>query len=451
MYNKTNITNDLVNKKYFHFHSMIYDELLHELPKKEQKHIYKWLYPNHLMNMKYLFMENKSDPVNINAQLLQKIISRRRQPKIMKWYLDMGFIQKVKNYRAGSHSTGYELTYKVKVTPIVKTECLDKKLAEKLINQNEIKTDLEAIAKENVNLFEIDANRALSEIKQLIFTENEIEETIKFFGARDFSSYSCTNNINNYHTTNTNYQYQHSNTNSLQPYYVSTFLKKKGGSKIQKGDKVFKYFLSSLIISTISDHQIYCFRDPIGMRMHSNLTILKKELRKYLSVPGLDLVNLDIANSQPLILNTLYNQDKKYLQLCESGQLWDYLMNKCGVSDRSQFKGDMFGEVFYCSLWGMNRSDKSRLFKTEFPKVWQFIYDYKKQNGKSSLPIEMQRKESNIILDTVCQQLANSSNWFATIHDSIICDRNKAGYVKQLMMNAFKSYGIQPTIRTEEL
>ena len=134
----------------------------------------------------------------------------------------------------------------------------------------------------------------------------------------------------------------------------------------------------------------------------------------------MDLVNLDIANSQPLILNTLFSDDKKYLELCEKGSLWKYLMEICHVSDRKQFKKTMSGVVFYCSLYTMRTSQKSQLFKREFPQVWQFIYYYKKKYGKEALAIEMQKKESDLIIDTVCLKLAKENIWFATIHDSII-------------------------------
>lgn len=454
MNNDIKLTNVLVNKnnnRNFFVHDLIYRELLKELPVKEKKHIDKWLYIDHMMLTRYFFQDDKEKGIEINIQLLQKIVSCRRQKKILDWYLKRGFIKKVKNYSSGKHSAIYTYSDEIKFQPTIQKEVTDKTLNRKLQKENEPETPLEIAAKENLKELKIDRRACYYELKSLTFTENEIQEIEHFFGARAFFTYESLINKYNYQNATGNITYtSNDNKDNTSPYYyVNTFLEKK--EKKKKRSKFFKFSINNAVVSSIDSKDIYCFRDANGKRLHTNLTVLKRELRKYLSVPGLDLVNMDIANSQPLILNTIFKGDEKYLTLCQTGQLWDYLMLKCDVSDRKAFKGDMFGEVFYCSLYTMNRSEKSQLFKTEFPKVWQFIYDYKKKNGKESLPIEMQRKESNIILDTVCQQLAKGLKWFATIHDSIICDRSESNNVKQLMMDAFNDYGIYPTIRIENL
>src|SRR5271166_6047671 len=68
------------------------------------------------------------------------------------------------------------------------------------------------------------------------------------------------------------------------------------------------------MIQRIKDRDFFSIPDRYG-RFHSNLTNLKKTLRPFLRYHGSELVNLDIANSQPmvfclLLVNLLSNNGK---------------------------------------------------------------------------------------------------------------------------------------------
>jgi hypothetical protein len=79
------------------------------------------------------------------------------------------------------------------------------------------------------------------------------------------------------------------------------------------------------MIRRINDRDFFVITDDYG-RLHSNLTNLKKTLRPFLRYRGSELVNLDLANSQPmvfclLLVNLLSHEGKL-------GNLIDYTFNQ---------------------------------------------------------------------------------------------------------------------------
>lgn len=216
-------------------------------------------------------------------------------------------------------------------------------------------------------------------------------------------------------------------------------------------------------------------------RAYSNLTWLWKEFRQFLSVNGERLVNLDIANSQPLflalllcnqqllnvevkkevgILHSLYPYDThflsytltedvyRYKQLCEEGKFYHHLMSRFNVTNKQAFKRRCFASIFY----GFNeRTSKAKqAFTSEFPTPAQFIFDAKAENYKA-LPLLIQRVESNFIIRTVCKRLTEEHPHvpLLTIHDSIMTTERYATLVKDVMLEEFTKLGTNPLIRLE--
>ena len=79
------------------------------------------------------------------------------------------------------------------------------------------------------------------------------------------------------------------------------------------------------------DQDWYFVGDDYG-RVHHNLTCLKRELREYLSVDGEPLVEIDIANSQPLFLGLTY------FNWMKNGKSLSSLHTKKGYLDLPSFK-----------------------------------------------------------------------------------------------------------------
>jgi hypothetical protein len=217
-------------------------------------------------------------------------------------------------------------------------------------------------------------------------------------------------------------------------------------------------------------------------RVHSLPTRLPKELRQHLRIDNQPIINIDITNSQPLILFTLthpttpptqhattntlcilsqphiYTVDaagfpedqKRYISLCEKGVIYDYLRDAAGLTllTRSQVKLKFYTEIFF----GRNQvvTDFSRLFEREFPTVMRVIRE-RKRKDYTALACAMQRAESRIIIHDACRHLMihHPDIPIVTIHDSIMTTPPHVEIVRQAMLGAFANVGLRPTLKVD--
>ena len=111
---------------------------------------------------------------------------------------------------------------------------------------------------------------------------------------------------------------------------------------------------------------------------------------------------------------------------------------------REQFKKQIFTQVFY----GKNcyEGRLTRLFAQEFPTVWETIRTIKKEDYKR-LSHQMLRLESEIVINRAVRQCALEGIWVVTIHDCLVTYPEQAERVSQIMVEAFGSVGVRPTIK----
>jgi hypothetical protein len=136
---------------------------------------------------------------------------------------------------------------------------------------------------------------------------------------------------------------------------------------------------------------------------------------------------------------------ERYIRLCEDGKLYDELMNlDHNQTDRDTFKKQIFAQVFY----GKNCYDGrlTKLFAQEFPSVWETIRAIKKEDYKR-LSHHMLRLESEIVINRAVRHCALEGIWVVTIHDCLVTYPEQAEGVKQILMGAFESAGVTPTIK----
>ena len=261
---------------------------------------------------------------------------------------------------------------------------------------------------------------------------------------------------------------------------------------------------------------------PYG-RVHTPITRLKKQLRSCLSINGNRLVSIDISNSQPLILcllfwvgglvggevEPLFNPDtpsgipyvsnidgsavkegtcmqrssgvsctfppdvSKYIQLCESGKLYEFLMTLSSIepAEKAKFKQRIFRHVFYGARGERRRAWKgrkpkrrpngrtrrvarmdrvARLFQQEFPTIFAFIQKAKGKNYRR-FARRMQRAESRLMIGGVCKRLMTDHPDIPvfTIHDSILTTAEHVETVERLIKEQFQRYGLTPTLKRE--
>jgi hypothetical protein len=193
--------------------------------------------------------------------------------------------------------------------------------------------------------------------------------------------------------------------------------------------------------------------DKSGGRFFSNITNMKKELRKYLRVDGERLMEVDVRNCQPLTLVPVLEEQgvecPEYRKLCEEGTLYDFLAEKAGIS-RDQAKR----ELIACTFFGRNgsRSATKTAFREAFPKVAKAIRAIKRQDY-AELARRLQRAESSLIVRTACDQLrkGHPKMFFTPIHDSVVAKPGDIETIACFIREAFASIGIDPTIEANWL
>ena len=256
--------------------------------------------------------------------------------------------------------------------------------------------------------------------------------------------------------------------------------------------------------------------DKYGRR-HTNLTNLPKEARKCLRYEGKRLVGLDIANSQPLVLalslieeikgqkkndvqlalpddvlillgdapripapRPLPNDLLHYQKLCEQGRLYEFLMERTGMTRRDVAKTIVFGVIYgrsrydhvkivrsvqdYEALLETNPESRefsmplrklvSEVIGQEFPTLAHYLADLRGEKDRhyKNVARQMQRAESRLMFAGCVRDLMerHPSVPIWTIHDSIYTTAEHEEVVRRVMRDNFQQAGITPTIKTEQ-
>ncbi len=224
-------------------------------------------------------------------------------------------------------------------------------------------------------------------------------------------------------------------------------------------EKVNPNFLS---IEAIQKGNWFLHRPDKRSRVHTNLTNLKREYREFLRYNGKPLVELDIRNSQPLIASILIKDHwvkqrrsipedaVQYQKDCEAGTFYDYFMhlNRVPTESRSDFKAQMFGDVFFSSVSNRKTELKAQ-FISKYPCVYEAICAIKGGLGSKTynrFAILLQQKETSIIFDNVNMGLLKDGIPAFNIFDSILCLQEHKETARERLLSAFAALNITPTI-----
>ncbi|ALW84054.1 hypothetical protein AUC43_02415 [Hymenobacter sedentarius] len=206
-----------------------------------------------------------------------------------------------------------------------------------------------------------------------------------------------------------------------------------------------------------------------GSRVYTALTNLASCFRQFLyhaDAPAEVLVNIDIKNSQPFMLNLLLADKYRYqelpadaehyMDLTASGKFYEHVAAAMKIPmrnkrERREFKGWFFASLFFCKNQHTVAGKCGKWFEEHFPNVYQLIRDMKFARYQD-LADAMQKREASVILDTVLKALHANKVWAATIHDSVVCRPDDAALVRELVEEAFRlKAGIVPGLDVEPL
>lgn len=236
--------------------------------------------------------------------------------------------------------------------------------------------------------------------------------------------------------------------------------------------------------------------DAFGQRVHSLLSRTSSALRPHLLLDGQPVAEVDLANSQPLLLAMLFFQQHslktstststparprlgpgpflpgpvpvpfqyvvhpprmlcirglrreagEFLAVCEDGKLYDLLASDAGLS-RDEAKRQLFRDV----LFGKPhvQGPVTRAFGRHWPRLLRAIREYKVRHGYKAVAQALQRLEAAIVIDTICPRLMREMPGvpFLTIHDSALLTAGAAETVRDIMADEFAELGVRPTFR----
>lgn len=240
------------------------------------------------------------------------------------------------------------------------------------------------------------------------------------------------------------------------------------------------------------------FVDNTAGRLHTYITQLKSELRKFLTLKGKILHSIDISNSQPFLLQSLLDKEVydrcnmseklnkiqpelntimlgvliesisqeedvlQYKKIVSSGKFYEEfgaLLKENGELDNSLMGDDLKACVkditfasFFSKNGAINYSNSIKIFERSFPNVYK-VMKYVKKLDHSVLAVVLQNLEADIVLHKTCKKIhsENADVPMLTLHDSIISTEENVYNVMNEMAKSLKAcIGIEPNFKIEK-
>ena len=212
-----------------------------------------------------------------------------------------------------------------------------------------------------------------------------------------------------------------------------------------------KFIHHKNVIHAINSKMWFVGRDSTGRRVHSNLSNLPRRLKPYLVVDGQRLSQIDICNSQLLFLSK-YVEDHRFRDLCEKGEIYDYIANK-GNWSRDYVKEQIIKQGLFCkSTSPYNKTPVMKRLYSEFPLVHDYLNKVKHPKRYKFLSHKLQSDESHIVIDRTCGRIKKEkpNTFVGTIHDAILCSPSDIDYICEIIMKeCYEARKLIPKLKIE--
>jgi hypothetical protein len=233
-------------------------------------------------------------------------------------------------------------------------------------------------------------------------------------------------------------------------------------------------------IYNIKFRNIYFKRNTTNNRLDTNLTNLWKDHKFFHSSD--DYVMVDIKNSQPFllsyytyyVLSTIeeYNNEEAtasythnlremvfnyydtqkvtdakteilgFLKLCQNGTLYEEISSHYSLDRESMKK--LLMKILY------SKNSQHKILKIKFTELFPFLSEiiakYKELYGYKTFAIDLQKLESELVLDTSCRLLTTNGIVPITIHDSWILPLERFDEAMEIIKSSFP---IEPRFSVE--
>jgi hypothetical protein len=170
-------------------------------------------------------------------------------------------------------------------------------------------------------------------------------------------------------------------------------------------------------------------------RVYNSISNLPTIMLPYVKLNGKEVVELDAANSQPLLLSGIISHDV-FKKDVESGIFYDRMAESEGIT-RSEFKKKAFRWIFF------NDEPIGPVWKERLDKVYPGLSD-KINEIKKGAPLWklLQTAEANIWIKLAQKQLFP----ICTRHDSFLVNPSHVGEIKKQLISTYKKMGMKVKI-----
>lgn len=215
-------------------------------------------------------------------------------------------------------------------------------------------------------------------------------------------------------------------------------------------------------------------------RLFHTITSCPRDIRSSLLLDGEEVAEVDLANAQPFFLLSLYPKDHpertRFARIVSEGRFYEALFEALPATDRRQWGSTLKGwntpgtdyrdrfkkyamqHVLYSGLC----PDKMRAvfevlgWRNGLDCGWlagELAKRRETQDGASALCCEMQKRETELILDTIFPQIQATLPGCRAIsvHDGILCQKRFADLVQQIVKQyAENAYDVRPQVRIKK-
>lgn len=197
----------------------------------------------------------------------------------------------------------------------------------------------------------------------------------------------------------------------------------------------------------------WCYRDSAGHRLHSAVTCLASDLRKFLTIGGEELVTVDCVNSQMIFIAEAARRAYPrpdcdgFYEMCAAGAYYEqtYLAVH-GVlptaEQRNRWKREIMKHWLFCNAHEQHNSLAGQALARRWPSVHLWMVSQKLENNRD-LPCAMQRRESSVWIDTIAPRFADAGIPLVTIHDSAMVPRSRADEALEIVKCVYHEAGLR--------
>jgi hypothetical protein len=172
-------------------------------------------------------------------------------------------------------------------------------------------------------------------------------------------------------------------------------------------------------------------------RFYNSITNLSSTTIPFIRIKRKEIIEIDIANCQPLILSKLIN-NTQYRKDCEDGIFYDKLSKELNTT-RDESKLLSYKYIFFNN----NKLKSGRIYDSMVNLYGDVIEQINDLRGSMEIAKEMQKIESSIFVDKIGKMNID----MMIRHDSVSVVKEDYDIIKLAVIKEFNKIGLKPTIK----